>query len=84
MKLEHISLYGGIDELKTVSDHIEKRIKFHKEAARLATEIHGEESYEAAIHMHICIELYDVKELLYNRFMKIANQFNLGKNGEIQ
>jgi hypothetical protein len=77
MKIDHLVLYEKAEELKSMKDYVDTRIKFHKEAARLSVESGGETSLEAMIHLRICIELYDINQNIYSRFLKISKQLNL-------
>lgn len=74
MKIEHLKLYGAATEIKEISDYLDKRIQFHKLAAGLTDqeEITGEQ----AVHLRVCIELYDLKEFLYNRLLHVTKDLN--------
>ncbi len=81
MKVEHLKVYGAAAELKTLTDYLDKRIAFHKAVLKLNGE--GEEiTQEAATHLRVCIELYDIKEFAYNRLLELVKDLNLNTNGQ--
>ncbi len=81
MKVEHLKAYGAATELKTLTDYLDKRIAFHKAVLKLNGE--GEEiTQEAATHLRVCIELYDIKEFAYNRLLDLVKDLNLDQDGQ--
>ena len=81
MKIEYLKTYGAASEIKELNDFLDRRILFHKSAAELAES--GEPTPEQAQHLLICIELYDLKEFLYNRLLQITKDLNLNTDGQV-
>jgi hypothetical protein len=76
VKIEHLKVYGAASELKILTDYLDKRIAFHKAVLKLKGE--GEEiTQEDAMHLRVCIELYDIKEFAYNRLLELTKDLNL-------
>lgn len=80
MKIEHLKIHGAASELKEISDYLDKRILFHKSVAEL--EDPDNLDHEKAQHILICIELYDLKEFIYNRLLQITKDLNLNTDGQ--
>ena len=81
MKIDYLKIYGAAAEIKEINEYLDKRILFHKSIAGLSDEV--EPTNEQAQHLLICIELYDLKEFLYNRLLNITKELNLENNEQI-
>ena len=77
MRITDIIVFEKLSELKKVNAFIDKRIKFHKGAANLIEEQNEALTQEAAQHLLVCIELYEIKGFIYSNIAEIANDIKI-------